>query len=245
MNRPLTLPVRYGDEVFDVRLLPSEKPHTRTTISVAGVNDISATWPAHTSPETLKRALQKKGRWIYKKVEAFRQQQVDIRPRCYVSGESHLYLGRRYVLKLAGDAMASGDVKLVAGQLRVGAQPNEGALAKRALQRWYKQKANMVFARRLQLLAKQIPWLELPPAFAIRAMQKRWGSCTPQGELLINWHLVKAPSQCVDYVLLHELCHLQEHNHSDRFYRLLSELMPNWNTVKAQLDNAAQTYLNQ
>lgn len=75
-------------------------------------------------------------------------------------------------------------------------------------------------------------------------MKKQWGSCSPQGHILLNPHLVKAPRDCIDYVILHELCHLQEHNHSPKFYQLLSQLMPAWKSVKTRLDSMAELLLN-
>jgi len=71
-------------------------------------------------------------------------------------------------------------------------------------------------------------------------MKKQWGSCSPQGTILLNPYLIKAPRECIDYVVLHELCHLKEHNHSPRYYRLLSQLMPDWEPVKARLDRMAE-----
>src|SRR5690554_7939176 len=68
------------------------------------------------------------------------------------------------------------------------------------------------------------------------AMKKQWGSCSNKGNLMLNPHLVKAPKECIDYVILHELCHIAEHNHSERFWRLLTQVMPNWKEVKAKLD---------
>jgi predicted metal-dependent hydrolase len=62
--------------------------------------------------------------------------------------------------------------------------------------------------------------------------------------LTLNPHLVKAPRDCIDYVLLHELCHIAEHNHGERFYRLLSQVLPNWATVKKRLDTRAEVFLN-
>lgn len=76
-------------------------------------------------------------------------------------------------------------------------------------------------------------------------MQKQWGSCSPAGRLLLNPQLIKAPRECIDYVISHELCHLKEHNHSPRYYRLLSQLMPGWKTVKARLDGMAEVLLNE
>ena len=75
-------------------------------------------------------------------------------------------------------------------------------------------------------------------------MKKQWGSCSPQGVITLNPHLVKAPRDCVDYVLVHELCHLVEHNHSVEFYRLLGGQIPGWESVKAKLDGMAEKLLN-
>ncbi len=65
-------------------------------------------------------------------------------------------------------------------------------------------------------------------------MQTQWGSCSPNGRITLNPLLVKAPRECIDYVILHELCHIAEHNHSERFYRLLSQVMPKWEKTKAE-----------
>ena len=69
------------------------------------------------------------------------------------------------------------------------------------------------------------------------------GQLLTQGKLTLNPHLVKAPRECIDYVILHELCHLAEHNHSERFYRLLHQVMPTWEKTKQQLDGMANKLL--
>lgn len=66
-----------------------------------------------------------------------------------------------------------------------------------------------------------------------------------QDNLLLNSHLIKASKECIDYVILYELCHIAEHNHSDKFWRLLTQVMPNWKVVKTQLDSMAELYLNE
>lgn len=72
----------------------------------------------------------------------------------------------------------------------------------------------------------------------------QWGSCSPNGRITLNPHLVKTPRECIDYVILHELCHIAEHNHSERFYRLLKQVMPHWEKVKACLDGMAALVLS-
>ncbi len=101
-----------------------------------------------------------------------------------------------------------------------------------------------MFAARLDRIASELRWVRQLPPLRLRAMRVQWGSCSPGGRLTLNPHLVRAPRECIDYVLLHELCHLKEHNHSARFYRLLDAHMPSWRAVKARLDGLAEVVLN-
>ena len=84
---------------------------------------------------------------------------------------------------------------------------------------------------------------ERPPLHTL-SMQTQWGSCSPNGRITLNPHLVKAPRECIDYVILHELCHIAEHNHSERFYRLMNQVMPKWERTKQRLDCMASQIFN-
>ena len=95
------------------------------------------------------------------------------------------------------------------------------------------------FQRRLDLLIPQTLWVSERPPIRLRAMQTQWGNCSAKGCLTLNPWLVKASSECIDYVLLHELCHVAEHNHSEEFYRLMGQVMPGWEKVKKRLDGMA------
>jgi predicted metal-dependent hydrolase len=81
------------------------------------------------------------------------------------------------------------------------------------------------------------------PQLSIRRMSRQWGSCSPQGRIALNVALVRAPQECIDYVLLHELIHLEEHNHGPAFYRLLDRHLPHWKQTKARLDGRADLAL--
>lgn len=229
----------YGDEriCFERKLrqkvgkaLIKVHPDCRVEVSVS--EDVS--------DEELILAAKKRGRWIYEQLRTFKAQLEHVRPREYVSGESHFYLGRQYVLKVEVDPKAVQSVKLYRGKIEVNVRERDVGRIKSLLADWYKEKAKDVFKARLSVIMEQAIWVESAPELRLLTMQTQWGSCSPNGRITLNPLLVKAPRECIDYVILHELCHLVEHNHSERFYRLLSQVMPKWEKTKDKLDGMAQ-----
>jgi hypothetical protein len=190
-----------------------------------------------------KQALRKRAQWVTRHLNEIHKRRAGVLNRRYVSGETVFYLGRRYSLKvLRSDS--DRNVKMLRGQVRVAVTDTAEATVKHALYQWYRERAAEVFARRMQIASDQLSWVTEKPHSVIREMKSRWGSCSPSGTIILNPHLVKAPTKCIDYVILHELCHLNEHNHSRRFYTLLNQSMPDWERVKMQLDGHSEFYLN-
>ena len=189
-------------------------------------------------------AVRKRARWIYTQLKGFRAQLKHLVPRRYCSGESHYYLGKQYLLKIVKSSSEKQQVKLLRGEIVVKARDKSAPRVKGLIYEWYKERARDFFSRRLDAMLEQTLWVAQPPHIRLLAMKTQWGSCSPGGTLTLNPHLIKAPRECIDYVILHELCHLAEHNHSARFYRLLQQVMPNWEPVKKQLDGMAGKLLN-
>ena len=236
----------------------TEKPKPRkVVIKVHPDQRVVATAPIDASDEIIHDAIMKRARWIWQSLQEFAKQQDHVLPKRYVSGETQFYLGRRYVLKVLTNAgtndVISSNVKLSRGKLSVILTQSDSklesekraALVKSLINKWYQDKAMLVFTERLEAVLPKTAWLTATPAFRLLAMKKQWGSCSTKGSLILNPHLVKAPKECIDYVILHELCHISEHNHSERFWRLLTQVMPNWQQVKARLDGVAELYLNE
>lgn len=199
--------------------------------------------PRDVSLKDAKDALLKRARWVNRHLLEIEKRRSDALKRRYVSGETLFYLGRRYVLKVIKES-ASRAVKMRRGQIRVMTPDASPEIVKRMLEQWYRDHARDVFARRLRQMVDRLPWIDIVPSCSIRNMKKQWGSCSPSGAILLNPHLVKAPAQCVDYVILHELCHMKEHNHSRHFYTVLSSVMSDWKAVKVRLDAMSEMYLN-
>ena len=218
---------------------------------------VVANAPIDATDTLIHDAMTKRARWIWQSLQDFAKQQDHVLPKCYVSGETQFYLGRRYVLKVLLDVESadtmSRTVKLSRGQLRVTLTQSDVGLSTEAravivkclVDDWYHTKAKTVFNDRLNAVLPKATWVTGTPLFKLMAMSKQWGSCSTKGNLILNPHLVKAPKECIDYVILHELCHIAEHNHSESFWRLLTQVMPNWKEVKAKLDGRAELYLNE
>lgn len=231
----------YGDEViaFSLRRQPS-RTVTRVAIHVEPDARVLVDAPDTAPLADVMTAVKKRARWISLHVKAARARLAHMLPREYVSGESLHYLGRRYRLKVVIEAGTRAQARMRGAFITVTAREHASAPIKMALDAWYRQRAREVFADRLAAVAASLRWVKQLPPTRLQFMTVQWGSCSPSGRITLNPLLVKAPRECIDYVLLHELCHLLHHNHSPKFYRTLDRHMPNWRAVKEKLDNMAQ-----
>lgn len=192
---------------------------------------VSIVVPADTCVEKIDRLLQSKRAWIKEKMILQRELVVP-GDKEYVSGEAFPYLGRNYRLKVERGPFAP--VKLLNGRLVVrvpqGGQPH---MIRNALVRWYKRQAAQKLTEKVERYA---PMVGVKPAgVSIKTFKSRWGSCTAKGELQFNWLIMLAPNRMVDYVVIHELCHLLHHDHSPEFWREVARVMPDYQQCKEWL----------
>jgi predicted metal-dependent hydrolase len=105
------------------------------------------------------------------------------------------------------------------------------------LNQWYVERATEGFAAHLEYFRRRLPWLGgRTPEWRHRFMRSQWGSCSLSGRISLNTHLIKIPPRLIEYVVLHELCHLQHHDHGRRFYALMTRHMPDWQVRRTELD---------
>lgn len=240
----------YGEKAIAYEVVRKSYPEgkkRKVAIKVHPSCEVIVTAPEDTEPTEIHVAVLKRAKWIDKGLQEFYAHKEYVQPKHYLSGEMQFYLGRRYVLKVVESPETFSSVKLLRGKLMVSLLRFDGrkkAKVQALVRGWYKARAEKVFTERLAELVKQVPWVDEVPRFRVLAMQKQWGSCSVRGTIMLNPHLVKAPKECIDYVIFHELCHIAEHNHGDKFWRLLTGLMPYWKEVKTRLDGMAELYLN-
>lgn len=190
--------------------------------------------PMGSEKRKVEEKLRKKAPWILRQQLDFLAYAPITLPKRYLSGETHPYLGRHYRLRVT--PAPYNRVSLYQGRLWI--QHDNTAVAD-LLKDWYRQKALAHFEEALQ---KVLPLFDSyginTPQLVVRHMPTRWGSCTAKGKLILNPQLVKASRGCIEYVLIHELCHLVHHNHTRAFYQLQERIMPDWQKWKERLEHS-------
>ncbi|MEJ8845260.1 SprT family zinc-dependent metalloprotease [Variovorax rhizosphaerae] len=234
----------YGDVKirFEVRRR-AERLQQRVAIHVEPDGRVLVDAPQDATDAQVLAAVKKRARWIGRHLDAIGARRALSLPREYLSGESMHYLGRRYRLKVTLRSDEPPGVRLRGGYLEVTAPRHDPTVLRAALDDWYRGRAREVLLQRLASIAATLRWVKTPPPMRLQVMKVQWGSCSPAGRITLNPWLVKAPRECIDYVVLHELCHLLHHNHSARFFAALDRHMPEWRTVKARLDELSEQVL--
>jgi predicted metal-dependent hydrolase len=192
--------------------------------------------PDTATDDQVHAAVTKKAFWITQKLEKQRTYHPLPTPRQYVSGESLVYLGRQYRLRVVKGAQKP--ARLLGRHLTVQVKDvSNRQVVKRAVDAWYLERVRQTISRCLEKCQAIAGRHGIPePRLMIRNMQRRWGSCSPAGRVTINRKLVRVPVHCIEYVIMHELCHLKHNNHSRAFYGLLTRCQPDWRQRKAELD---------
>lgn len=226
--------IQYGTQTIHFHL----KRADRKTLGIEVHPDLSVhvIAPLKAKKGTINEKIIKRSQWITKQRKFFEQFLPRTPERQYVSGETHLYLGRRYVLRIRKGT--SDNVKLKGGELIVNyTKQNNTDHIKHLLTSWYYNHARRIFDQKQNEIIKLFSTFKINhPDFEIRRMKNRWGSCTKSGKIILNPELIKAPSRCIDYVIIHELCHLVHPNHGKEFYKLQELLNPNWEKWKMKLE---------
>lgn len=202
-------------------------------ITVHPDRDVTVKAPIDTSLEKVKEKIRKRAPWILKQQSFFLSFEPKTPARKYISGETHLYLGKQYQLKIIDSDQET--VKMSRGRIEVFTK--EKSCAKELLFMWYKKHAEVKFSQYASPLIDKFKKHKVEPSsIVIKLMEKRWGSCTPRGKIILNTELIKAPRGCIEYVIIHELCHLVHHNHSRAFFDLQNKEMPDWEKWKSKLE---------
>lgn len=194
----------------------------------------------------IEKFIKENSTWITKRLGRYQSTKSEnIVEKDFVSGETFKYLGRQYRL-IVQDTTSMERVKLSGNYINVYVRKKDKKTTKaRLLDEWYRKQAKINFEtsldRMYELMKNTLP---IRPTLEFKIMKKRWGSCLrAKNTILLNLELIKAPTYCIDYVVLHELIHFVHTNHDSKFYELLTVLMPDWNKRKEILDQEIVLYV--
>lgn len=226
--------IRWGTIEIQYRYFHSR----RKTVGISVHPDLSVTVrvPLGTSIETIREFVHRRAAWINKTWRNFEQYLPKQPERRYISGETHRYLGRQYRLKI--EQGENDTVKCLRGYLWVTIKDEPSSeRAKALLEDWYRHHARNVFQERLIACHQRVLREGIPlPAMLIRKMVSRWGSYSSAGRITLNLALIKTPKECIDYVIIHELCHHKVMRHGPKFWKLLHRLMPDFEERRKKLN---------
>ena len=187
--------------------------------------------------------LRDRWQWLQEKRTAFADEPTPV-PVRYEDGVRFLHGGQWYTLRLK--LGASQRIAVEGDELRVQLpldKLEDQTDIEAAIRRWQRREADRVFPERLAVCHAVLRELRLQvPPLKVRRMKSRWGSCSSKGVITLNLELVRMPLDCIDYVVIHELCHLVEFHHGAAFYALQERFMPDWKERKARLQVLARQH---
>jgi len=227
----MTSAIQFGSKQINFQLEYS----SRKSLGITVKPDLSVLVkaPVDTSLEKVKEKLRKKAPWIIRQQSFFLYFNPKTPARKYISGETHLYLGRQYRLKIIQNNFESVKLKWKYIEAKV----TDKTRAKQLVVEWYSQNAKLKLRTIAQPLIDNFKKYNIEPSsIVLRDMPTRWGSCTPKGKIILNPELIKAPKGCIEYVIIHELCHLVHHDHTQKFIDLQTKEMRDWEKWKMKLE---------
>jgi predicted metal-dependent hydrolase len=163
--------------------------------------------------------IHRKQDWISKKIEHVKQRKTA--PKLFTEGEKFLYLGQTYELSFVENQKLPVDLK---DKLSVASRHKHRA--KKVLTDWYKQEATLYINDRVEYYSELYKFA--PKSIKINSALRRWGSCSGTGNINFAWRLIMAQVEVIDYVVVHELVHLRQHDHSRAFWSKVEQIMPDY-----------------
>jgi predicted metal-dependent hydrolase len=223
----------FGTFIYEYQLIKQD----RKTLSLTVTPDlrIIVKCPFKAESERIEAFLQKKWFWLEKQLSFFKKYQRKTYEKEYVSGEGYLYLGRQYKLIIRKGKEDS--VSLTRGQLIVLTTKlvTDGKRNKKLVDTWFAEKTNLIFQDRFTEMLSLFDYKNTPK-LSVREMKKRWGSFLNQDKIFLNPKLIHTSKDCIDYVIVHELCHMKYKNHNKKFYELLNKKYLGWEKIKEKLE---------
>jgi predicted metal-dependent hydrolase len=221
----------------------------RKTIEIAVTPDgqVRISAPVRSTLAEIDAIVRQRAGWIQRKLDTLRNGRPPRPGPEWRTGDVVSYLGREHLLSVVDSPRLSPPaVRLRAGRLEVRIPPREDGPSRRrlvaaAVEWWYRQQAERYLRERVACFGARLG--VAPRAVLIRAQRRRWGSCSADGVLRFNWRIMLAPPELVDYVVVHELCHLLHPHHQAPFWAAVASVLPDWRARVRALRTQGPSYL--
>lgn len=228
----MKLGFKFGTKDIEFEVQYSNRRTLAIEVETSG--EVNVVAPIGVSEEDIIKRVKTKATWIVQKQYEVRNINVNKINREAVSGESYLYLGRNYTLQLVLDDQSKEiKVKLFRGKFIVTTYTKDEDKIKASLEAWYREKALQKITERIKYYS---PFFnKQPKTIKVKEQKKRWASCTSKDELLFNWRCAMAPAYIIDYIVVHEMCHMYYKDHSKEFWNMVSGAMPDYESRRLWL----------
>jgi predicted metal-dependent hydrolase len=221
------------NQIIDYKIVYSRR--RSIGISVSPDSGVTVRAPYRTSIKTIDNLIISKSAWIIKHLENYKSAVRINNHKIYTEGVPVLFRGKEHQIRIIESKTYF--VKLNENFIEIGLRNiEEGKNAGLMLEKWFRVIAEGIFRKKFEEVLLRFRNYNFAPAeFVVRALKRRWGSCSSKGKITISSELVKLDDIYLEYVILHELCHLRHHNHGKEFYKILSEVLPYWKQRRSEL----------
>ena len=233
MTATETSEITFGDTRLSYAIRRSPRRKKTVSVSVDPNGDVLLDAPQHLPTTRLDALVRRKARWIVQRIRRVQSKGAALSPREFVSGESVLYLGRHYRLKV--HPRVTEEAKLRGGWLHVSASQGarQATQVRESVVSWLRGHAAKRLSERVNKWQSKasVPM----PRVMIADQQKRWGSCDNRGTIRLNWRIIQAPMRLVDYVVVQELVHLRHRGHGRDYWQAVGKVMPDYERRREDL----------
>lgn len=221
----------YRDLIVNLKIFKSLR--TSISISISHKKGIVVKSPLYIPDLILKKYIENKKEWIFENWEKIVKSAIN-KDKKFISQEEHYFLGKKYKLEIS--VASNESIFIDQDKLKINVVRNSPVVVKNLLSSWYHDKGVKIlfeeYKKACQIFAsKNIK----PRSLKYKKLKGKWGACTHDNHIYLNPDLIKTPLACIEYVIYHELCHIMHHNHSARFYKFLTEMMPDWKLRREKL----------
>lgn len=226
----------YKDSTIDYTVIYKKRKTIGIYIDLYG--NIEVRVPKNTTEEQVRTVIEKKWDWIQKKSKEMKDRTAGHTDKVYEHGEEFLYLGKEYPITILMNHEEKQDsVVFKDNRLFIHIVEQDEDRIKQALKRFYYQQCKAIVEKRIKFY--QAEFKMKPRSIRIADNKSNWGSCNSRHELTFNWKLSMAPIEVIDYVVVHEMCHMIHLNHERSFWRLVGKLIPDYEERKTWLSQTS------